>query len=170
MYWKPYRQCQYISLFGVYEFDTHGSVHRRLLSRNTNKMQFCNRIYYSKVYWRLNLFWATHSSSSGALNCICSLWFICCNKVIDFVTISVSNRCDLVFLYLFHISSLSLHVSGLLRPIIRSILSCCYATIWFMQCLLTVRVPCELVCGGGHLHKPVHRAHGRSTNIAWTKW
>ena len=30
--------------------DIHGSVHRRLLSRNTNKMQLCNRIYYSKVY------------------------------------------------------------------------------------------------------------------------
>jgi len=37
-------------LFGVYKFDTHGSVHRRLVSRNTNKMQFCNRIYYSKVF------------------------------------------------------------------------------------------------------------------------
>jgi len=31
------------------KFDTHGSVHRRLLSRNTNKMQLCNRIY-SKVF------------------------------------------------------------------------------------------------------------------------
>jgi hypothetical protein len=31
-------------------FDIHGSVHRRLLSRNDNKMQLCNRIYYSKVY------------------------------------------------------------------------------------------------------------------------
>ena len=41
-----------------------------------NKMQPCNRIYYSKVYWRLNMFWAAHHSSSGALNCICSLWFI----------------------------------------------------------------------------------------------
>jgi hypothetical protein len=46
------------------------------LSRNTNKMQLCNRIYYSKVYWRLNMFRAAHRSSSGALNCICSLWFI----------------------------------------------------------------------------------------------
>jgi hypothetical protein len=36
----------------------------------------CNRIYYSKVYWRLNIFRAPHRSSSGALNCICSLWFI----------------------------------------------------------------------------------------------
>jgi hypothetical protein len=46
------------------------------LSRNTNKMQLCNRIYYSKVYWRLNLCRAAHRSSSGALNCIRSLWFI----------------------------------------------------------------------------------------------
>ena len=43
------------------------------LSGNTNKMQLCNRIYYSKVYWRLNTFRAAHRSSSGALNCICSL-------------------------------------------------------------------------------------------------
>jgi hypothetical protein len=46
-------------------------------SRNTNKMQTGNRIYYSKVYWGLNMFRAAHRSSSGALNCICSLWFIC---------------------------------------------------------------------------------------------
>jgi len=46
------------------------------LSRNTNKKQLCNRIYYSKVYWRLNMFRAAHRSSSGALNCTCSLWFI----------------------------------------------------------------------------------------------
>jgi hypothetical protein len=57
-------------------FDIYGSVHRRWISRNTNKMQFCNRIYYSKVYWRLNVFHEAHRSSSGALNCICSLWFI----------------------------------------------------------------------------------------------
>jgi len=37
------------------EFDTHGSVHRRWFSRNINKMQLCNRIYYSKVYWTLNI-------------------------------------------------------------------------------------------------------------------
>jgi hypothetical protein len=47
-----------------------------LVSRNTNKMQFCNRIYYSKVYWRLNMFRAAHRSSPGALNCKCSLCFI----------------------------------------------------------------------------------------------
>jgi hypothetical protein len=58
-------------------FDIHGSVHRRWLSRNTNKMQLCIRIYYFKVYWRLNMFQAAHRSSSGALNCICNL----CNWV-----------------------------------------------------------------------------------------
>jgi hypothetical protein len=41
----------------------------------TNKMKPGNRIYYSNVYWRLNMFRAAHRSSSGALNCICSLWF-----------------------------------------------------------------------------------------------
>jgi hypothetical protein len=39
-------------------------------------MQPCNRIYYSKVYWRLIMFRAAHRSSSGAPNSICSLWFI----------------------------------------------------------------------------------------------
>jgi len=38
-------------------------------------MQPCNRIYYSKIYWRLNMFRAAYCSSSGAPNCICSLWF-----------------------------------------------------------------------------------------------
>ena len=32
------------------------------LSRNTNKMQLCNRIYYSKVYSRLNMFREPHRS------------------------------------------------------------------------------------------------------------
>jgi len=41
----------------------------------TNKMQPCNRIYYSNVCWRLNMFRAAYRSSSGALNCIYSLWF-----------------------------------------------------------------------------------------------
>jgi hypothetical protein len=39
-------------------------------------MQPCNRIYYSKIYWILNMFRAAHCSSSGAPNCICSLLFI----------------------------------------------------------------------------------------------
>ena len=42
----------------------------------TNKMQPCNRIYYSKIYWRLNMFRAAYRLSSGAPNCIYSLWFI----------------------------------------------------------------------------------------------
>ena len=40
-----------------------------------NKMQPCNRIYYSSVYWKLTMFRAAYRSSSGAPNCICSLWF-----------------------------------------------------------------------------------------------
>jgi hypothetical protein len=39
-------------------------------------MQPCNRVYYSKIYWRLTMFQAAYHSSSGATNCICSLWFI----------------------------------------------------------------------------------------------
>jgi len=39
-------------------------------------MQPCNRIYYSKIYWRLNMFRAAYRSLSGAQNCICNLWFI----------------------------------------------------------------------------------------------
>ena len=38
-------------------------------------MQPCNRIYYSSVHWRLNMFRAAYRSSSGAQNCICNLWF-----------------------------------------------------------------------------------------------
>jgi len=64
------------------------------VSRNTNKMQLCNRIYYFQVYWRLNMFRAAHRSSSGALNCICSLWFIYCSKVKDFVYIIPSPHYD----------------------------------------------------------------------------
>jgi hypothetical protein len=33
----------------------------------TNKMQPCNRIYYSTVHWRRNMFRAAHHSSSRAL-------------------------------------------------------------------------------------------------------
>jgi len=46
------------------------------LSRNTNKMQLCNRIYYSKVTEGSTCF-ERHRSSSGTLKCICSLWIIC---------------------------------------------------------------------------------------------
>jgi hypothetical protein len=39
-------------------------------------MQPCKRIDNSKVYWRLIMLRAANCSSSGAPNCICSLWFI----------------------------------------------------------------------------------------------
>ena len=35
------------------------------------------------------MFRAAHRSSSGAVNCICSLWFIYCNKVKNFVYIYI---------------------------------------------------------------------------------
>jgi len=41
----------------------------------TNKIQPCYRIYYSNVYWKLSMFREAYRSSSGAPNCICSLWF-----------------------------------------------------------------------------------------------
>jgi len=37
-------------------------------------MQPYNRIYYSKTYWKLNMFWAAYRSSSGSPNCMYSLW------------------------------------------------------------------------------------------------
>jgi len=42
--------------------DIHGSVHRKLLSRNTNRMQLCNTIYYSKFFLK-----AQHVSSGPPL-------------------------------------------------------------------------------------------------------
>jgi hypothetical protein len=82
-------------------FDTHGSVHRTLLGRNTNKMQLCNRIYYSKVFWRLNMFRAAHRPSSGVLICIFSHWFICpygdrpLTRLINSITILVGISTEL---------------------------------------------------------------------------
>jgi hypothetical protein len=71
------KNSNFIKIWQEYRvFDIHWSVHRRWFSRNTSKMQLCNRIYYSKVYWRLNMFRAAHRSSSGALNCVFRLWFI----------------------------------------------------------------------------------------------
>jgi len=63
-------------ILAVFTLVSSVRIHSVWLSRNTNKMQLCNGIYYSKVYWRLNMFRAAHRSSSGALNCICNLWFI----------------------------------------------------------------------------------------------
>jgi len=40
---------------------------RRISVERTNKMQPCNRIYYSTVHWGLNMFRAAYRSSSGAL-------------------------------------------------------------------------------------------------------
>jgi hypothetical protein len=50
-----------------YKLDVRGSVHHNINHTDiTNKMQPCTRIYYSSVYQLLNMFRATHRSSSGA--------------------------------------------------------------------------------------------------------
>jgi hypothetical protein len=48
------------------------------------------------------------------------------------------------FISLFLMFPLTLHVLGLYWPIIRGVLSCCYATIWLLPCLLTVRASVEV--------------------------
>jgi hypothetical protein len=53
--------------YSVYKLDVHGSVHHNTNHIEIiNKMQPCTRIYYSNVYKLLNMFRATHRSSSGA--------------------------------------------------------------------------------------------------------
>jgi hypothetical protein len=52
------------------------SLHTEESVETTNKMQPCNRIYYSKIYRRLDMFRAAYRSSSAVPNCICSPWFI----------------------------------------------------------------------------------------------
>jgi hypothetical protein len=52
---------------------------------------------------------------------------------------------------LFLMFPLTLHVSGLYWSIIRGVLSYCYATIWFLSCLLAVRGG-GLAVRQGHLH------------------
>jgi hypothetical protein len=100
--WIFFTQCPILPQPKTLTFspDIHRSVHRRLLSRNTNNVQLCNWIYYSKVYWRLHMFRAAHRSSSGALNCICSLWFICCNKVKEFLYIIHSPYYNITIVFL----------------------------------------------------------------------
>jgi hypothetical protein len=46
---------------------------KKIFNKNTNKTQLCNIIYYSKVFWKLNMFRVAHRPSSGALNCISPL-------------------------------------------------------------------------------------------------
>jgi hypothetical protein len=48
------------------------------------------------------------------------------------------------FLSLFLMFPLTLHISGPYWPIIRGVLTCCYATIWFLSCLLAVRASVEV--------------------------
>jgi hypothetical protein len=58
----------------------------------TNKMQPYNRIYYSSAHQKLNMFRAAHRSSSGARNCICSLWFT--HTCGDWPLSSLSGKCS----------------------------------------------------------------------------
>ena len=55
--------CIYIYIY-IY---THTHTNLNDSVEITNKMQPCNRIYYSTVYWRLNMFRAAYRSSSGVL-------------------------------------------------------------------------------------------------------
>jgi hypothetical protein len=48
------------------------------------------------------MFRAALHSSSGALNCICSLWFICCNKVRDFIYIIHSSYYNITIVFLIY--------------------------------------------------------------------
>ena len=56
-FWALYNRCAR----EMCALDTTDSV------EITNKMQPCNRIYYSKINWRLNMFRMAYRSSSGAL-------------------------------------------------------------------------------------------------------
>jgi len=53
------------------------------------------RIYYSNVYWRLNMFRAAYRSSSGARNCICSLWctYTCGDRPLSDLTTAGHHMC-----------------------------------------------------------------------------
>jgi len=61
----------YFTRSSIYVFD-HISLSSYRMKHDsveiTNKMQPCNRIYYSTVHWRLSMFRAAYRSSSGALN------------------------------------------------------------------------------------------------------
>jgi hypothetical protein len=48
------------------------------------------------------------------------------------------------FISLFRMFPFTLQVSSLYWPIIRGVLSCCYATIWLLPCLLAVRASVEV--------------------------
>ena len=53
--------------FTLYSSKLHITILPYYSVEITNKMQPCVRIYYSTVYWRLNMFRAAYRSSSGAL-------------------------------------------------------------------------------------------------------
>jgi len=75
-------------------------VHRSMTQQKYKQEAVCNRIYYFKVYERLNMFRAEYRSSSAALNCICSLWLIYFNTVKDFVNIIHSPYYNITIVFL----------------------------------------------------------------------
>ena len=64
-----------VNLYSLFVYTEHNGdespkdyKHKKFHSvEKTNKMQPCNRIYYSTIHWRLNMFRAAYRSSSGAL-------------------------------------------------------------------------------------------------------
>jgi hypothetical protein len=73
---KPNSNNKYLGSFVSFFYSLKIKLDATWLNRNTNKMQLCNRIYYSEAYWMLSMFRAAHRSSSGVQNCIFSLWYI----------------------------------------------------------------------------------------------
>jgi hypothetical protein len=55
------------AMLSVRRYGTVQNIQDNVSVEITNKMQPYNIIYYSTVHWRLNMFWAAHRSSSGAL-------------------------------------------------------------------------------------------------------
>jgi len=66
IYWRPFT----LAVLGEESACNWAEVHKIMFWVSveiTNKMQPCNRIYYSTVHWQLNMFRAAYRSSSGAL-------------------------------------------------------------------------------------------------------
>jgi len=64
--------------------DVRRSVHHSTIHKEKFiKMQQCIKILLFHIYMKLNMFRATHRPSSGALNCIDSLWFFIRGRLLD---------------------------------------------------------------------------------------
>jgi hypothetical protein len=66
------------------KLDVRGSVHHsKIQKEKSNKMQQCIKILLFHICMKLNMFRKTHRPSSGALNCIGSLWFFIRGRLLD---------------------------------------------------------------------------------------